>query len=705
MERLAKKVILFGWDAADWDIARPLMDSGQMPYLKALCDAGSYGPICSMVPMLSPILWTSIATGKQADKHQVLGFTEPDPVAQDGSIRPVRSDSRKVKALWNILDEAGIRTCVLNWFASYPAEHLQNGIIVSNFFAKPYKIEKKGEPDRVGARGCCWPTRLEKSLSDTVITPPKMRFSDIVQYIPQIADMSEEDVKNDPLMLQFNRMYCSMASLQMATTKLVQQEDWEFLAIYHGAIDTFGHAFMDFRAPKLDRVDQDKFDRYKGVMDTIYREHDQMLGDLIELAGEDTAIIIVSDHGFHHAESRPTTSSQIDMGDPVAWHRPYGMVAMGGEGIANTDSPIDDAGLLDLTPTILRLFGLPIATDMPGKVLISALDIDDDGTIDSVWTYEGDEPFQADLGDDLTDDPWATEEMVRSLMELGYVEEGEDKAKTAVFSRHFCLGQVYASQDRVIDALAEFDAAAKIDPEKAKAIDQIRLRTAVQGGYPELVEKLAHELEDRMSEPLRKAFQGMVLVRRGQIDEGVAILKSIVESLANISGVNQSIGMILHRVGIDELALQYLEISLTTEGDLPKTRFALGVTYWKQGKHEQAVTEIMRTIQLRRFNPKAHYFLATMLTAMDERDLACKAIDAAIKQWPTYPMAHALKAQICLASDDRDGFEKHKTIALEHNDRLVSHDFECSPFGAMGTASTGLEEIADLLEPQNVQST
>lgn len=97
-EALAKKVLLIGWDAADWTIITPLLDPGLMPTLDDFVNHGVMGNIATLQPILSPMLWNSIATGKRPDKHGILGFMEPDP--QTGGVRPVTSTSRKVKAIW-----------------------------------------------------------------------------------------------------------------------------------------------------------------------------------------------------------------------------------------------------------------------------------------------------------------------------------------------------------------------------------------------------------------------------------------------------------------------------------------------------------------------------------------------------------------------------------------------------------------------------
>jgi predicted AlkP superfamily phosphohydrolase/phosphomutase len=58
------KTRLIGRDAADWKVISPRIDAGEMPNLEQL------------YPVLSPMLWTSIATGKRAHKHGIHGFSQ-----------------------------------------------------------------------------------------------------------------------------------------------------------------------------------------------------------------------------------------------------------------------------------------------------------------------------------------------------------------------------------------------------------------------------------------------------------------------------------------------------------------------------------------------------------------------------------------------------------------------------------------------------
>ena len=96
-KRLAKKVLLIGWDAADWKVINPLIDDGKMPVLERFVNEGVMGNLAILNPILSPMLWTSIATEMRTFKHGVYGFTELDP--NTGNVRPVTNTTREVKAL------------------------------------------------------------------------------------------------------------------------------------------------------------------------------------------------------------------------------------------------------------------------------------------------------------------------------------------------------------------------------------------------------------------------------------------------------------------------------------------------------------------------------------------------------------------------------------------------------------------------------
>src|SRR5438045_8954030 len=111
------RLLLIGWDAADWKVIQPLLDRGEMPNLARLIAQGVHGNLATIYPILSPMLWTSIATGKRPYKHGILGFAEPLPDGSGG--RPITLVSRKTKALWNILNQNAYGSVISCSWSSY----------------------------------------------------------------------------------------------------------------------------------------------------------------------------------------------------------------------------------------------------------------------------------------------------------------------------------------------------------------------------------------------------------------------------------------------------------------------------------------------------------------------------------------------------------------------------------------------------------
>ena len=111
-------------------------------------EEGICGNIATLQPVLSPMLWTSIATGKRAYKHGIHGFSEPDPVT--GGIRPVTNLSRKTKAVWNILNQNGLNTITIGWWPSNPAEELSRGVMVSNDYQSAHGADPEKWPLKPG---------------------------------------------------------------------------------------------------------------------------------------------------------------------------------------------------------------------------------------------------------------------------------------------------------------------------------------------------------------------------------------------------------------------------------------------------------------------------------------------------------------------------------------------------------------------------
>ena len=113
------RVIVLGLDGMDPQTVDLLMSEGKLPNFAKMRQHGAYAPLVSAEPLLSPVVWTTIATGKGPDQHPIGHFVA---VNEKGDPLPVTSRMRKVKPLWNILSDAGRRVAVAGWWATWPSD-------------------------------------------------------------------------------------------------------------------------------------------------------------------------------------------------------------------------------------------------------------------------------------------------------------------------------------------------------------------------------------------------------------------------------------------------------------------------------------------------------------------------------------------------------------------------------------------------------
>ena len=137
-----QKLLVIGLAGADWGRVRTLMEQRRLPHLSALVERGTSGRVLPSEPPLPPLLWTTLATGRPPDEHGILDFVESDG---DGGYQPVSGRGRRVKALWNMADEAGLTTVCVGWWTTWPAEEIRGAMVSDRWVA--------GVP---GATG--WPT-------------------------------------------------------------------------------------------------------------------------------------------------------------------------------------------------------------------------------------------------------------------------------------------------------------------------------------------------------------------------------------------------------------------------------------------------------------------------------------------------------------------------------------------------------------------
>jgi predicted AlkP superfamily phosphohydrolase/phosphomutase/tetratricopeptide (TPR) repeat protein len=652
MTRLSERVLLVGWDGADWKMINPLLEKGQMPHFERLLERGVMGNVASLTPMLSPILWTSIATGKHADKHGILGFAEPD--GSTGKIRPVSSTSRRCQAIWNILAQRGLQAGVINWYASHPAEKI-DGFVVTDRYAPA-----AGPPDQewLAVAGSVHPAELLDELCRLRVHPAATTPLQIAPFIPKLAEL---DVQKDENLHGLRIQLAHCATVHAAATYLMQEREWDFCGIYYDAIDRLSHTFMEYVAPKMPHVSDADFERYQDVMSGCYRFHDLMLGRLMQLAGEDATIIIVSDHGFHSDHLRPAGSSKIKDGRPIAWHRPYGVLVISGPNIKR-DQRVYGASLLDITPTVLWLLGCPVAKDMDGRPLTQILDAEPPPVVETIETYEGVSQSAIRIPQ-LDEDPWLAQQMLERLADLGYIEP-DASVEGVVLDRARNLGQVYAATGRPAEAIRQYEQVLAKKPDDQGCRMAIAFCRLELGQLDDCEQAVREILSDQADAPQANLFMGIISFRRGDAEAALRYLKEAEQADPRMPGLHCQIGHVYLRRQRWKDAERAFNRALHIDPDSAEAHDGLGVAYRWQKRPADAVHEHMLSIALLHYRPQTHIHLGLALAETGQIDWAIRAFNVALEQNPNNPFPHRCLAQLyARGKQDAVQAERHRHLA------------------------------------------
>jgi predicted AlkP superfamily phosphohydrolase/phosphomutase/tetratricopeptide (TPR) repeat protein len=673
-----RRVLLIGWDAADWKVIDRLMDEGKMPNVAGLVERGVMGNLATLYPSLSPTLWTSIATGKRPYKHGIWGFTEPDPAT--GTIRPVTNLSRKTRAIWNILQTQGLKSNVIGWWPSHPAEPI-SGVMVSDMYHKAHAPIDKPWPMRPGT---VHPPRLSQPLADLRLHPCELGAEHIGPFVP---DFGKIDQDKDHRLETLAKTIAECTTIHSAATAAMQLEPWDFMGVYYDSIDHFSHAFMRFNPPRMDWVDEEDYELFKGVVEGGYRYHDMMLGALLALAGEDTTVIIVSDHGFHPDHLRPQ-HVPVEPAGPAVQHRNHGIFVMAGPGVKH-DERIYGMSLLDVTPTILRLFDLPVGEDMDGVPLVSGF-VDGDQDVPTIPSWDDVEGEDGSHPEGTAIDPVEASEAVNQLVALGYIEppnENQEKAVAdTVRELHYNVARSYMDAGRHLEAVPYLEKLFEGYPEETRfglhlveclqALDRIEqsrqaLEATIKGRIAD-AEKAREELkewqeehkdqkpedmEEKERHAIRKlharastnpaAFmmlQGVQLVAENKPQLALPVFRKLSELMPGNQHAHLRAGQAMNLLRKWQDAEKCFREVIADDPQSARAHLGLCRALLGLGRKKSAAESALAAVSLQHFNPVGHYLLGLAFLRQGRVPRAVEAFQTAVHQNPNYPEAHRLLA-------------------------------------------------------------
>ena len=701
----SRRVLLVGWDAADWKVINPLMDAGKMPNVQRLVENGAMGQIATLHPPLSPMIWTSIATGKRPFKHGIHGFSEPTP---DGlGVQPVTNLSRKSKALWNVLNQQGLRSVVIGWWPSHPAEPI-NGVMVSDHYHRASRPLDEGWPL---LKNAVHPAELAETLADLRMHPDLLIPEMVEPFIPLAREIDQD---KDKRLAGMMRTLCECVSIHSAATWLLENREWDFFGVYYDAIDHFCHGFMRYHPPRQSWISERDFELYGNVVNMAYQFHDQMLGTLLKKAGEDVTVILMSDHGFHPDHLRPASIPDIPAG-PAIEHRDFGVLAISGPGIKK-DELLHGPSVLDIAPTILTMYGLPVGEDMDGKVLAQAFveppEISFIPSWEDVPGADGRHPAHTRL------DPLAAHEAMEQMIALGYIERPDENREVAVEKTirelRYNLGEAYQDDDRHLEAHEIFSElwgkdrdeqrfavrlfvscqALGMTGEMREIIDDLdgRRRALFEEAVVKVRElrKIAAELgktEDakdpeslldadqknelarwknlaRYQPPVIDYLKAQVLTAEKRYSEALAALGKVTAAHLLRPGLFLQTADLYLRLRRFRDAEEVYKRALAIDPDNAHAHLGICRMELRRRRFGDAAQAALDALQRVYHYPLAHYLLGLALIGMKEYERAAAAFGAAISFNPNFPEAHMRLAAVMEKQlGDAEGAREHRRLA------------------------------------------
>ncbi len=262
------RVLLIGWDGADWRILDPMLEAGLLPNLRSLIDRGARGVLRSTTPNHSWAAWPSFLTGVEPSNHGVYDIFEKELGVRKSL--PVTYRSIKEKTMLADLTAAGCTTVMTNLPLTFPPPRIDGKLVAGGVLPKwrPFthpeslagELEKAGAPFPIN--GMSWTTFRNRPEP----------------FLEEARELTEARTR--------------------ANLHLLDTTDWRFAALIYVATDRVQHCLDKYVAP--DHPDFASLSRQplaEKVRD-VYRLLDDALGRVLERAEDDDLVLFVSDHGF-----------------------------------------------------------------------------------------------------------------------------------------------------------------------------------------------------------------------------------------------------------------------------------------------------------------------------------------------------------------------------------------------------------------------
>lgn len=287
------KLLMVGIDGGTWEVATDMMQRGELPNLSAAVRLGASGVLTSVKPMYSTRIFTTIATGKVADKHGVRGLSNTS------------ADDVLVKRIWEIAEEQlGWDHGVVEWYLTWPPSTSPGGFVIPGMLAMttetiPPELSFVRELRDVG--------KIVREQRDTRFVGIAFNCATNGVRLSTLAELGGIALarrSSTRLELYDREQMALVRVISEATRYQLRRTDVEMLAVVYKSTDSVSHTYWRFHEPSaFPGIDPAEVEKHGSAIEDVYRLVDEELGGLMQYLAPDGVMLAFSDHGFRASAS------------------------------------------------------------------------------------------------------------------------------------------------------------------------------------------------------------------------------------------------------------------------------------------------------------------------------------------------------------------------------------------------------------------
>ena len=259
------KVLVIGLDCAapEWVFHHP---EYTLPHLHRLMSQGGYNTLRSSDPPITVPAWSCMMSGRDPGALGIYGFRNRRQYSEYSDYAIATSLSIKVPRVWDILSEAGKDVCVVGVPQTFPVSPV---------------------------RGCMVSSILTPNVDSDSVYPESLK-ADIIKNVGEIC-FDVEDFRNEDENKVLQQINDFLHNRFDVAEYLMAIKPWDFFMMVDMGVDRLHHAFWHYGDPAHPKFQENT--PYRWAMREYYQALDERIGRILAMAGEDSLVLVVSDHG------------------------------------------------------------------------------------------------------------------------------------------------------------------------------------------------------------------------------------------------------------------------------------------------------------------------------------------------------------------------------------------------------------------------